>query len=303
MRMHHAAVVLHTVVVALGVVALTTPPAHAQSVGQLFVLVTDKQTGEPVTGMRPDQFQISEDAVPMRVVSAEPATTPMKIALLVDNSAAIGAGEISSLRNGVMAFLDRLPEQHAVSLLTIGGNVLQQVDFTTDRGELRDTADGLFSVGGAAKMLEGLIETWERRFEEDEAWPVFVCVVTDGPEGSRNVTPNEFNAFASTLVSRGVMVHSVLLSTRGGGVQTQITSLLANNTGGRHTTVAAATALPDALTDLAEAIGDHFDEVSHRYRVVYERPSDTAGAKISAGVVGAGGYKLQLFADRRMPPR
>lgn len=295
---------IHRVIVgvAVGLGVLNTQPATAQT-GELFVLVTDQQTGEPVAGMTADQFQISVGDAPRSVLSAEPATTPMKIALLVDNSDAVGAGELNSLRNGLTAFLTELPEQHAVSLITIGGTVRQEVDFTTDRAELRDRAEGLFAGRGAAKMIEGLMETWDRRFEENDAWPVFVCVVTDGPEGSGNVTPSRFNEFAAGLVARGVMVHSVLLSTRGGGVQTQITSILANNTGGVHKVLASSTHLPEGLTALASAMGNHFDDVSRRYRVLYERAPDSVGAPVTAGVVGATGYRLRLFADRRMPPQ
>jgi len=49
-------------------------------------------------------------------------------------------------------------------------------------------------------------------------------------------------------------------------------------------------------------MGSHFEGMSPRYQLVYERPTDTPGAQISAGIVGPN-YKLQLFADRRMPPK
>jgi hypothetical protein len=301
MRTHHSALLIVAVVVGLGV--LTPLPTKAQSVGQLFVLVTD-QVGEPVTGIGPTRFKIWEDNVPKRVLSAEPETTPMKIALMVDNSDAIDhpANAISSLRNGLTAFLDELPDQHEVSLVTIGGNIRQLVDFTTDRDELRAAADGLFGAGGPTRMIEGLMETWDRRFEDDDAWPVFVFVITDGPEGSRFVSLPELNAFIGTLVARGVTVHSVLLSTRGGGAQTQIAPLLAQNTGGLHEVIAMANGLKNVLTDLATAMGDHFDDVSRRYRVLYEQPSERVGAQIQATVVGAN-YRLGLFTDRWMPPQ
>jgi hypothetical protein len=62
------------------------------------------------------------------------------------------------------------------------------------------------------------------------------------------------------------------------------------------------TALTNTLNELATTMGEHFDEMSPRYRLLYERPSDTPGAQMGAGVVGPN-YKMQLFADRRMPPQ
>ena len=61
----------------------------------------------------------------------------------------------------------------------------------------------------------------------------------------------------------------------------------------------AATAFEESLTELATRLGAHYDEVSKRYRVVYERP-DPPGARITMGVTRSG-VSVRLFADRRMP--
>ena len=279
---------------------VAAPSAHAQSRGLLFAGITDS-SGEPVPNLTAESFQIQEDGETMTVVSVDPGTTPMKIAVLVDNSDAIGTG-ISALRNGMTAFLDTLPPQHEVAMYSIAGNIQPIVDFTTDRDELRDGADGLFNRGGGAKMIEGVKEAWERRFDGEEAWPVILMVITDGPEGSGNLSPDRFNVFVQELVSKSAMVHTVMLETRGGGVQSQISRILTQNTGGFYQTINSATALVDALTEVATKMGEHFDEMPSRYRIAYERPGDTPGAQIGAGVVGPN-YKMQLFADRRMPPQ
>lgn len=278
------------------------PPAHAQSTGQLFAIVSD-QAGAPVTGLMADSFQVHEDGVAMTMVAADPGTTPMKVALLVDNSEPIAdSNGLTSLRNGVTEFLDQLPSQHEVGLFTIAGNVMRVVDFTTNREDLLHEADGLGNGRGGAKMIEGVMETWDRRFEDDDNWPVMVLVLTDGPESSRNVNPDEFNDFVVRLIARGAVIHTVLLETRGGGLQTQLSQNLTKNTGGLHQSINSPTGLEEALRKLATQMGSHFDDMSTRYRLVYERPGETPGARISASIVGPN-YKLQLFMDRRMPPQ
>ena len=300
MRIDRTRSVLFLLLLTLGVGLVGEAPAHAQRTGQLFVTVTD-QAGEPVVGLTADSFLIDEDGVAMTVVMADPGTTPMKVALLIDNSEPIASSfALSSLRNGVTAFLEELPPQHEVGFFTIAGNVMRLVDFTTDRDALLDEADRISNGRGGAKMIEGVIETWDRRFEDDDAWPVMVLVLTDGPESSRNVNPDEFNDFVTHLIARGAMVHTVLLETRGGGLQTQLSMNLSRNTGGLHRSINSPTALVDALRQLATRMGSHFDDMSTRYRLVYERPTDTPGAQIGAGIVGPN-YTLQLFADRRMP--
>ena len=65
----------------------------------------------------------------------------MKIALMVDNGHAMHEERaISSLRNGLVAFLDTLGPSHEIFLATIGRQIFRRVDFTTDREELRDSA-------------------------------------------------------------------------------------------------------------------------------------------------------------------
>ena len=301
MRTHRTLRLFGMVIVTLGVGVGGALPAAAQSTGQLFVLVTD-QNGQPVTGIAPEQFRVEEDGLALTVVAAQPGATPMKVALLVDNSEMIReTNGLTSLRNSLVGFLDAFPTQHEVGLFTIGGSVRRRVDFTTDREELRDSAEGIFAAGGGAEMIEGLLETWDRRFEEDDAWPVFVLVLTDGPETSRNVQVQEFNDFVASLVSRAATVHVVMLSTRGGNIQTQFSRNLTQNTGGLYRSIVVPTALEDVLTEVATRMGTHFDEMSGRYRLLFERPGDTPGAALAATVVGAG-LTMRLFADRRMPP-
>ena len=73
---------------------------------------------------------------------------------------------------------------------------------------------------------------------------------------------------------------------------------LAENTGGRHTSIATATGYVRALTDLAADLVAHHEEASHRYRLLYERP-DSRGQHVSVDVLRPG-LEVRLLRDRRM---
>ena len=153
-----------------------------------------------------------------------------------------------------------------------------------------------------AALLDGLLETWNRRFDDEDPWPVFVLVIHDGPEASRSVQDREFNQFVAELVARGATVHAILVSTRGGGLQSQVSINLTRNTGGIYNAIAAATGLSRALTDLATAMGEHHNQVKDRYRVLYEcDPADSAD-RITVSVVTASGQAVAvgLYFDRRV---
>ena len=284
------------------VVAMTVSvDAGAQELGSVYVEVLD-QSGQPVTDLTPEEFQIQEDAQTRPVVVAQPGTIPMKVALLVDNSDGIvKANALNALRAALDAFLDTLPAQHEVGLFTIARVVQRRVDFTTDRAELKESAGSIFADRSAgAVMFDGIRETWARRFEDDDAWPVIVMVLTDAPETSGNMTEDAYNTLVGELMSRGATVHAVLLSTRGGNIQTEYSINLTQNTGGRFQGIAAATGLPNTLTTLGTEIGTHFDDMSGRWRVAYER-SDPPGEQISVAV-NRPGVNVRIFTHRRMEP-
>ena len=200
------------VVVAVSVLLVAPSAAGAQTLGQLFIEVVDG-AGQFVPGLTPADFVVREDGREAGIVSAEPVA-PMKIAFMVDNGdRMVEMNALNALRNGMQGFLDAVPPPHEISLFTIGRNIQRRVDFTTDRGELQRSAGEIFlDRGASAVVLDGIRETWERRFEDDEPFPVFVMVLTDGTEGSGNYNENEYVELVNELITNAITVHVVLLS-------------------------------------------------------------------------------------------
>lgn len=293
--------ILRQVSVACLVVVCLVGHARAQDLGQLFIDVVN-QAGEQVTDLTPEDFTVFAGGVQCVVVSAELGSQPMKIALLIDNSVPLNRsnGALTSLRAGLDGFLTSLPEQHEVALATIGRNIQWRVDFTNDRDELRESAGEIFVGRGAGPiLLDGLKETWERRFEDEESWPIFVVVATDGPEESGNYNQNDYADLANELIANSVTVHIMLL--RGSLTRSVVTDYAINLTevtGGLYEIFGAGTRLATALPELATKLGTHYDEVSQRYRVIYER-SNPSATSLSVGVE-RGGVVVQSYIDRRM---
>lgn len=278
--------------------------ASAQELGLVYAAVID-QTGQPVTDLAPEEFQVSEDGNAAEVVSADVGAEPMKIALLVDNGRRISRGQaINPLRDGIAAFIENIPDQHEIGLFTIGGQIMRRADFTTDRGDLLDEAAEIHVDNvGSVRFIDGVRETWDRRYEGDEAWPIFVAVLTDAIEASAFMNEDRYMGWINDLRAAGVTVHAVLWQSRGAGsavgVATGHALNLTANTSGRYTQIAAPTAFEDNLRQLATDMAAHWEQASIRYRVIYERP-DPPGQGVSVGVTRPG-VNLQLYGDRSMP--
>ena len=294
-------------VLVLAVLAGSLPSlAAAQPLGQVFVEVTRQSTGEPVLNLAPEAFEVSEDGRSAGIVSADLDTDPMKIAVLIDNGDRLmETSALNPLRDGLDGFLDTLAPQHAVSLITIGRSVQQRVDFTTDRAELTEGVGLLFPDRGAgARLLDGIRETWRRRFADDDPFPVMVLVLTDGTEASGNYNDNQYADLIDPLIANGVTVHAVMLANRGGVRAQQRLPQYAFNivesTGGIIESFVAPNGYESVLPALAERMNDHYDTVSRRYRLLFERP-DPPGRRLSVSVTG-NDLAFGLFLDRRMSP-
>ena len=282
----------------LAAIVSGAPQAARAEDRQLFMLVTDL-SDQPMLDVRADEVDVQMAGAECSIKNMHLDSGPMKVALLVDNSDA-AAQSLNPLRDGLSAFLDALPPEHEVGLFTIAGQARRRVDFTTDRDELKERATSLFVDRNTGVVyLDGLVETWERRFDDEDAWPVFVALVYDGAEGSRSVQQDEFNDFVIELRMRAATVHAVLVSTRGGNVQTEVSTFLTRNTGGTYRALAAPTALANVFEELGTQMGEHHGAVRDRYRVVYECEPDNASGSISAGVSRAN-VLVRLYPDRRL---
>jgi hypothetical protein len=293
------------IVLGVGVLAALVPTgASGQELGQLYVEVLDA-AGLPIADLTPADFTVTENGMPATVVSAELDDTPMRIALMADNGAIIQEmNGINAVRGGLNAFLETLPLQHEISLFSIGRNIRRRVDFTADRDELKD---GVVSIDATPRsntiLLDGLKETWEEQFEDDVTFPVFVLLLTDGEEGSRSYNDEEFNELIDMLINNGVTVHTVML-TRGryqrcSRCTSSYAPSLTQYGGGIYEEISRPVEFSQTLTTIATRMGEHFDQISNRYRVIYER-SAPPGAQISLQI-GRSGANMLLFANRRMP--
>lgn len=301
--------IVAAILVAAVVAGVGAGAASAQEVRVAYVDAADR-AGQPVANLGPGDFVVRENGREARVLSVRSAREPMRIALLVDNGASIRAGHaVVPLRNAVAAFLEALPPEHAVSLITIGGQVRRRVDFTTDRQALVDAGRSLFAdeVGGV-RFVDGIRETLDRRYAGDEAWPVFVSLLGDGPEASAFLpdwhafrNSSRYRRFVDGLRAAGATVHAVQWSAAARSHPASAVDFavdLTEKTAGRYDAVVVATRMADAMARLATDIGAHHDEASRYYIVAYERP-DPPGDRVSVRV-SQPDVALRAFPDRRL---
>ena len=280
-----------------------TPSARPLAAGKpqtrhVFVHVLDAR-GEPVTGLAAGDFQLKEGGVPRVVTRAGPASDPMRIALVLDTSDAASPGLVH-MRTAAVAFLDALPPEDEVLIVTTGRQARVRVQPTTDRKKLKETAGGLFTDGAGTVLMDGLLEIDDRFLKKaDDRWPVFVIFTSDGTESSASAHEKEFNRWAVGLGPRGVTVHALVLkANKGGGTPDVIATTLTQNTGGRYDMMNTTNALPDKMKALAEQLALDHRRLTAWYQVDFQ--TDATDVKpIDVGVARSG-VRLEISDRRRI---
>jgi Mg-chelatase subunit ChlD len=189
------------------------------------------------------------------------AAPPMRVALIVDTSASTAAA-IPQIRAAASAFIDALPPDDEVVLVSTGRRVQVRVPPTTDRAKLKASVAALLTENGPTALIDALLET-DRRFMAKAAdrLGVYVMITGDGSENSKEADEQTFNRWLQDIVKRGVSANAVVLKGSSNGLPDAIASTLVRATHGHYTSMGNGATLPDAMTRLA---GQLADEASHR---------------------------------------
>ena len=252
---------------------------------QVYVSVVDA-SGDPVTGLDADEFVVREDGVAREVLRVGPATEPMDIAVLVDDSQA-ATRAIADLRKGLRAFVDQMVAGNQISLITFGERPTILVDYTATPAQLEAGINRIFArPGTGAYLLEAIVEAARGLARRKAARPVMAVVTTEGQEFS-----NDYHAkVLEALHESGATIYALVLSGRGSADPSsdEIRNrnvVLADGpatTGGHRDFLLAETSITPKLEQLAS-------ELKHQYRLVYSRPESLIPPKTLAVTVRRAG--------------
>lgn len=239
----------------------------------MFVSVVD-QAGAPVPNLGPADFVVREDNLSREVLRVVPATDPMQIAILVDNSTAAGP-LVADIRRALPAFVGVLTRPTAsggrneVALVTLGSRPTILANYSIEPAPLTKAVDRIWedSPNSGYYLLNGIIEVSQGIKKRESARPVIVAITGEGPElSSRH--PDQVLA---PLRESGATLYVISLGTPASGVtddvvfRNRVVDEGTRTTGGTHTQLLAATALASKLQQLANVL-------THSYRVVYAHP-------------------------------
>jgi VWFA-related protein len=243
------------------------PPAASDArTRDVYVSVQDNKDA-PVTGLGAADFTVREDGVSREVLRAIPATAPMQLTLLVDDSQALSPA-LQPMREGLAKFIDRMHGHGEIGIVTVGERATSLVSPTTDANALKRGIGRIFARAGAgAYLLDGIQEVSQGLQKRKAERPVIVAITMDAVEFSNL----QYDSVLKTLDDSGAVLHVVSIGTPSSNMSDEMRNLNmviaegTKRTGGRRDQVLATSGIPEALLRVA-------DDLNNQYLVTYGHP-------------------------------
>jgi VWFA-related protein len=233
----------------------------------ILVSVLDSK-GDPVTGLTAADVIVKEDNVQREVLKVEPATDPLTVALLVDDSQALDAG-VQFIRDAARDFVKTLAGKADIAVITFGERPTIALDYTRDEQAVLAATNRIFPRSGAGSyLLDAIIETSKGLQKKEAARPVIVVLMLEDVEFSNRYYEQVLNELDKSRAA----LHVVAIGTPDSGVNSDeirnrnmVVAEGTSRTGGRRDQVLALSGAPARMAQLAK-------ELLNQYTVTYARP-------------------------------
>jgi len=234
----------------------------------LYVSAWDQKTRAPITGLGVDAFSVQEDGTRREVLRVTPASSPMPIAILVDNSQA-ARNHIAEIRRALTSFVRAVDNLGPISIIGIADRPTILTDYSTDLKQIDAGIGKVFAMpGSGATLLDAIVEVSKGLARREEDRVAMVMLTTENVEFSTR----HYQDVLEELRKGGAQMHAVILNTPAG---TSLSDEARNRasvldrgpreSGGTRTDVLASQAFQTKMLELAGIL-------KSQHRVVYARP-------------------------------
>jgi VWFA-related protein len=262
----------HVVATAASLIALlvaTTVFVRAQAIQRSIYATVVDGSGKVVTDLGPSDFIVREDGVSREVLKVGPATAPLQIALLLDDSEAASAF-LTDYREALKTFIAAIAAEsggernHSISIVTLAARPTIKVNYTSDENQLQQIAGRLFiQSDSGTTLLDGIYEVSQGILKRESSRPVIVAITSEGPETSHR----SYLHVLDMLEDSGATLYVISIGARMNVAieRGRVIDEGTRDSGGNLDTVLTSRALAGRLKDLAF-------ELTHQYLVTYAHP-------------------------------
>jgi len=233
--------------------ALHAAPQFSSGVNlvEVYAAVVDHD-GNPVTGLRQEDFTVLEDGRPQRLSAFTEGDFPLSIAVAIDHSFSMAGAELGSARAGALTLLSALRPVDQAMIVGIGSEVETLAPLSADRAAQQQTIASL-TPWGTTGLYDAIIQAIDA-IQTAKGRRALV-LLSDG-------TDRYSQASAADALDRArrsdVMVYPIAL----GKARPPLFAELASLTGGRSFQPRDGAHLNDTMRTIA-------NELRHQYLLGY----------------------------------
>ena len=255
---------------------------------QIAVVVTDDR-GRFVPGLKPSDFQVSEDGVPQKISSFSGERTPLELVTAIDVSSSVTQA-LPDMKAAATRFLGGLEAADQATVVGFNESIYTLARRSTDQ-TIRERAIGRLRAWGGTALYDAIVHAIDVLARQTGRRAI--VLFTDGEDQNSHapmgtaIAQVEASDAMIYVVGQGRAVHSKDLQ--------KLLQRIATTSGGR----AFFSNTPQKLD---EAFGEILDDLHHQYLMSYPAPDDQRDGKWHSISVKAGGgkYKVRARSGYRM---
>jgi len=259
---------------------------------QLTVVVTDDK-GRFVTGLRQNDFKVSDDGVEQKLSSFSDEHTPLELVTAIDVSSSVNDA-LPGMKTAATRFVSALEPSDQVTVLGFNDNIFTLAKRSTDQ-VVRERAIGRLRAWGGTALYDALIQGIDLLGRQQGRRAI--VLFTDGDDQSSHapvetaIAQVEASDAMIYPVGQGRAVHEKNLQ--------KLLDRVATTSGGR----AFFSTTPSKLDEVFSQI---LEDLHHQYLLAYPAPADKRDGKYHKikVVAGSGKYRVRArdgyrYTDKR----
>ena len=256
-----------------------------------YVSVVDSKTLAPIANASPDMVAVREDGTRREIIRMAKATSPMPVAVVIDNSQAMQPA-IADLRKAVATFLKVIGRVGPIALFTVADRPTILEEYTTDQQRLQNSAARVFHVPDSGATLLDTLADVSRGLSKRDADRAAIVVVTGENTEFSNL---HYSNVLDRLRESEAMLYTVVLTNPNGSTandearnRATVLDRGPRESGGMRLDVLSSMGFEPQLRVIGEMLAS-------QYRVTYGRPDalippervQVSGAKPGVDAYGA----------------
>ncbi len=221
--------------------------ASGVNVVEVYASVTDGR-GEPIGGLRVDDFELREDGEPQQISNFQAGDFPLALAVAIDRSFSMAGQRLELARAGARALLGELRPKDEAMVIAVGSEIETVSPLSTDRAGQLDAVSRLDAFGTTG-LHDAIISAIDA-IQPATGRRALVLL----SDGSDRYSRASAEAALERARHADVMIYPIALGT----TRPPLFAELATLTGGRSYHVRDPNRLPETLRTIARELREQY---------------------------------------------